>query len=492
MNCKQNEVWWKHIPNLLCSHNIIPDKNSSLNVEINSITRLVIIIFLVFLIFDIKYALLFLVISNIFIILYYLQKSKEMSKTRESYSKSYVVENYNYATMKDKCTTKIHDPYADQYCKSSMIIDGPTVANSAVNNPNWISPNQKLVGHANPKTKISPVIAAPSNDLEYWKANNLVVNSAINDISNIDVYNSGYVINTCCPKPYECTPKHITKEYYTDFNKKIDNDIIEQTFTQEFDIIEPTLFESSIDNKIELGNTGLVNLNCGYNPNENLKVNLPSNLTVGNCQKAEEMKNFNNNVFTQTIQPGVYMKTDINQPINSNIGISFTQQIPPTTEEITNGEVLFTEHDPLVYGNVPKKVNCVPEHEVNESNVYDPRFSGYGTSYRSYIDDTTGQPRFYYDDVDAIRMPNYIIRSNIDTLPFADQYGPIPEGDSMGNQYNANIREMVHEAFTDAAITHRTDIQQSAMRKINARKWQQRLAPISTNGQRMLGGGKNI
>tara|TARA_Y100000389_G_C17460524_1_gene521345 strand:+ start:1769 stop:3232 length:1464 start_codon:yes stop_codon:yes gene_type:complete len=487
MNCKQNEVWWKHLPNLICSHSIIPDKNSGLNVEINSITRLVIIIFLVFSVFDIKYALLFLLISNIFIILYYLQKSKEMSKNKESYNNPYVVENYTYATAKDNSKTNIRDPNAKQYCNSCMIIDGPNVSNSAVNNPEWISPNQRLVGGPNPKTKINPIIAAPSNDLNYWKANNLVVNSAINDVSNIDVHNSGYAISTCCPKPYECTPKPFTKENYTNFNNEMGN-----TFTQELDVIEPTLLDPLTNDNLELVNSGLINLSCGYNPQENLKVDLPSNLTVGNCQKSKEMTNFNNNIFTQTIQPGVYMKTDVNQPINSNIGISFTQQIPPTTEEIINGEVLFTEQDPLVYGNVPKKVNCVPRHEVNESNVYDPRFSGYGTSYRSYIDDTTGQPRYYYDDVDAIRMPNYIVRSNIDTLPFADQYGPIPEGDGMGNQYNANIRHMVHDAFTDAAITHRTDIQQSAMRKINAGKWQQRLAPISTSGQRMLGGGKNI
>ena len=53
-----------------------------------------------------------------------------------------------------------------------------------------------------------------------------------------------------------------------------------------------------------------------------------------------------------------------------------------------------------------------PEDEFVEepgaSNVYDPRFTGYGTSYRTYIEPMTGQPRFYYDDVDAIRKYNYI------------------------------------------------------------------------------------
>ena len=47
--------------------------------------------------------------------------------------------------------------------------------------------------------------------------------------------------------------------------------------------------------------------------------------------------------------------------------------------------------------------------EINQANIYDPRF-GYGTGYRSYIDETTGQPRFYYDDIDAITKPNYIVK----------------------------------------------------------------------------------
>ena len=75
-----------------------------------------------------------------------------------------------------------------------------------------------------------------------------------------------------------------------------------------------------------------------------------------------------------------------------------------------------------------------PQKELTakEDNVYDPRLTGYGTSYRSYTDDNLGQTRFYYDDIDAVRMPNYIVKSNIDREPFADHYGTIPDGDQFG------------------------------------------------------------
>ena len=477
LTCKENTLWWKHLPNLFCSNNILPLKSSSLNTQINSISRLVLIIFLIFFVVDWKYALLFFIISNIFITLYYLQKSRNMKK--ESYKN--VIENfqdYDYDTVSIKQQKNITAPRARQFCGRKTMIDGPS---GVVNNKEWVSPNQKLVGSANPKTKIAPIIVPPSNDLSYWKSNNLVQHSAVNTTSNYDAYNSGYGISTCCP-PLQ------TPETSCRYAEKFQTQNLEQETVENYNntenVIEPVFCQTS-----NIYNTGLVNMTCGYDQT-NSKYNVPNNLSMGNCQVNNAMKDYNDNLFTQIIQPNVYTKNLVNEPINSNIGISFTQQIPPTTESNENGVVYFKEHDPYTFiGNDKNdKMSCVPENEPKESNVYDPRFSGYGTSYRSYIEKTTGQPRFYYDDVDTIRMPNYIVRSHIDVLPFADQYGPIPQGDALGNKYNANIRSMVNDAFADSAIYHRTDIQQAAMRKINAEKWQQRLAPLTKNGQRMMGG----
>ena len=72
----------------------------------------------------------------------------------------------------------------------------------------------------------------------------------------------------------------------------------------------------------------------------------------------------------------------------------------------------YTEHDPRVYK--PKMMPNTPDMTVTESDIYDPRFNGYGTSYRAYTDENIGQTRFYYDDINSVRMPNYIVRSNID------------------------------------------------------------------------------
>jgi hypothetical protein len=218
-------------------------------------------------------------------------------------------------------------------------------------------------------------------------------------------------------------------------------------------------------------------------------------LPAGSAEKSPRMKEYNKNIFTQTIQPGVYTRSQVNEPINSNIGISFTQQFEPLTSSVNpiTGEIIYTEHDPRIID--PSMFTQQPplvETNATESNIYDPRFSGYGTSYRSYNDEKIGQTRFYYDDVNAIRMPNYIVRSNIDREPFADRYGPIPEGDEFGNKDNNIIRGLANNAFLDSSLEFRNDLQERLMRKSNARAWQQRQMPIRTGGGQKLTGGIRI
>jgi len=368
--------------------------------------------------------------------------------------------------------------------------------NGVFNNPNYVSINQRLAGKANPKTLIKPVITPPCVALDYWKTNNLVTFSQINNDREIDLYNSGYITMSCCPNttnPIIATPAEprsaLEERSATIHAAHAATPLADRRSARNFVPLKET-FEFPYVKEQEtrfFDNQGLVNTSCGYNPSQ-IKNGLPVNLAAGNCENTPEMRQYNENLFTQTIQPGVYVKNQVNEPINANIGISFTQQIPPTTCSAVDkygGEVIYTEHNPIDYK--PQKQEKVRNLSPSESNVYDPRFSGYGTSYRSYTDPLLGQPKFYYDDVDAIRMPNYICRNNIDNQPFADHYGSFNE---KGNSNHSNIRALANNAFLDSALTFRTGLQQSLMRKINAESWQQRKSPISTSGQRMLGGSR--
>lgn len=576
LKCK-NVFWLENLTDLFCDFRIIPFKNMNLESQMNSLTRLVFFIFILLLFFlDLKNSLIFLILSLLIIIIFYYIKKRKMEQYKEMFT--YNMKNKNGHKSEYKGASEQYQrpppyqeqrpqlyqqapPYQQQYLESpfyepkndkpidnfnpfgdykrgildesdmtkdeTIIIDRPQNfinCNDEVpfdfNNPNYMSINQKLVGKANPKTLIPPVIVPPITDLGYWKTNNLIKHSLVNDQSQIDVYQSGYQVSTCCGSDNknmyldDNEPKLLRKripvknikykqsnyaknkdnnlDEYTEIKEnfkvqKEKNDLIKQNFKKEQTNDYPYIidntdnsyqndFNKNVLKKIKSNQSGEVNVSCGYNPKQLHKYGLPTNYPSGICERDPVLKDYNKNLFTQTIQPGVYSYNEINEPLNSNIGISFTQQIGPITVNMDENEdsITYVQHDPRLY---EEPIEPYVE-TVNESNVYDPRFSGYGTSYRAYTDDNIGQTRFYYDDIDSVRMPNYITRSNIDFMKAADTYGPMEN--EHGNKYNSIIRNLANDKFLESTLTFRTGLQESAMRKMNANKWQQRQAPIYT------------
>ena len=214
-------------------------------------------------------------------------------------------------------------------------------------------------------------------------------------------------------------------------------------------------------NKYQIAPTfpGQILTSMGYNPDQLELHNIPSNLAVGKCDKDSKYNCLNKDMFTSIIQPGVYSRFEIIEPIQSNIGISFDQQFEPVTcEKDCNGGVTFVSHDPKL---IPKDLEVIKEEKdiTSVSDIYDPRFHGYGTSYRSYLEPVTGQTRFYYDDVEAIKKYNYITRNNIDFKDYATSAGPMTKEEFC----TKNIRAKAQNTFTNATIDHRTGL----TRKIN-------------------------
>jgi hypothetical protein len=202
------------------------------------------------------------------------------------------------------------------------------------------------------------------------------------------------------------------------------------------------------------------------------------------------MSRFNDNIFTQTVTPGVYMKNQINEPIIGNMGISFTQQFEPVTYKRDDKGLMITLRDPNIIEPITEEEPIEPYIEkANYDNVYDPRFYGYGTSYRSYLEPVTDQPRYMYDDINSIRMPNYIVRSKIDHLPYADHYGPVEEGSEFGNVHNPHIRALAQDSWMRDSTTFRDDMTQRLMRKVNSEHWQKRMYP---NSSRPVGSSSRI
>lgn len=523
--------------NFFCNFKIIPTSDMNTEEQIDSLIRLLILLLIILFVVSI-FVNIHMCVHTIFIliiiILCYIKEN--MSNKKENFDYIYPQQNKNFIKQQDNNKqSQISQLGQPIYQRAQTVKNEPVILQKAGSNPfaydavlvepndtNYVSSNYKFVGGPNPKTLIPPVIVPPIADMSYWKANNITTHSHINDSKNLEVFQSGYEVsnlcgNNTCPstnnnydlnklnsrykkinqKQEKTNPGFNNKYHQKYFDHQKDthnafydtnsNQIVENFTIEDFDINE-----NEEQDKIE--NIGLVNKTCSYEKNQFKDYNLPVNLAVGSCQKQNRMKNFNKNLFTQTIQPGVYSVNQVNEPINSNMGISFGQQFEPLTYDVDDeGNINYIEHDPLEMSfdskeNILKYRDNDVIEPVTQSNVYDPRFTGYGTSYRAYNDENIGQTRFFYDDINSIRMPNYVVRSKIDFADFADTYGPM--NDKRGNIDNSTIRALANQKFVDDAIVFRTGMQERLMRKHNSDRWQQRSKPIYKNSQRMLSGGR--
>lgn len=524
----KNKFWLENPFNLFNNmEKIVPLKSMCLSDQMNSLTRLTIFIALILFLVKPKSSIIFLIVSLLFIIIVYYIQKRDMEKYIEEYtnvsnrntrqSQKFFASDKGVRYSRQDNGTVIDRRQALTWCNDEVTV--------APNDPNYISINQALAGPPNPKTLIAPVVAPPIADLDSWRANNLVNHSHINTENQTDLYLSGYQVSNCCDrinvcmKPVDHLDGDVVENYsagtvyegITQTDKPVANickpekfkpivspvpssmyhflkgKVVDENYVEEYQHLNTKdTYHLSKNDIIRPNESGWVNTMCGYNPDQLHEANLPTNLMVGNCDKTHQMKQINKNIFMQNIQPDIYQESEIIEPINSNIGISFTQQFQPTTcSDKDNKGLTFTEHDPRIY-KPPEKPIELPNN-ITEANVYDPRFSGYGTSYRAYNDTNIGQTRFYYDDINSVRMPNYISRSNIDFAKYADKYGPLENHNRMGNQFNSQIRELAQNTFLESSLQQRTELQQRLMRKRNNELWQLRKKPIMTSGSYQTG-----
>lgn len=183
---------------------------------------------------------------------------------------------------------------------------------------------------------------------------------------------------------------------------------------------------------------------------------------MGLCE--ENDANYIRNLHINAIQPGIYSANEASEPITS--GISETPQFRGASRRIIDGDTFYTRH---VDGTPLQKTPREPPSPSVLDNTYDPRGSGYGPAYRAYEDEMTGQIRYYYDDINAVKMPN-VSRSNI------DHHADLPG--------RCDNREFVEERYADNVMSHRSDIQETIMRKMNANMWQNRKFPKHTMGRK--------
>lgn len=374
------------------------------------------------------------------------------------------------AQLQNQATTTVNDP-------------SPTKPNQP-----YVSISQQLAGKQNPKTLVNPIVVQPIANLDYWKASPLVVNSHTNNQTNFDTFNSGYQVTTCCNNPDPQNPQFQQLNRYVGLQSApqylppyTSNQFVQPppenfTYLAESETARPLPFDGR--DRYHVYPQNPIDTSYGYHHNYPIDFGVPVNSAI---TPSAENKFHNQQVYTQTLQPGVYTTTQVNEPVNANIGISFTQGFEPTTVAPAGPHtgypgVMYTAHDPTNYQRVEEKRN---ETFNSPTTVFDPRLTGYGSSNRSYTDSVTGQTRYYYDDINAVRMPNYITRNNLDVFGFMDTYGVMSNG--TGNVDTAQIRTLAQQNWFDQSNAQRADLQSSLMRKNMFITAQRRIAPFRGN-----------
>ena len=468
----ENKFWLEKISELFCEIDIIPLSSMDLNGQLNAITRLILLLSIIFAPVCGPYIFIFLLLGLIFvIILFYTLRNMNCSekyvlleeytpKNRTNKKSGHTVTYCNSKQTVAKCTKNTRNPHRISNFKPQNQY-----------NENYISRNQKLAGKPALRTLVAPVSVAPVVSSE-WKENSLVVRPGINSETNYDLSRSGYVLSA------EARNCHLDQG-----DKDMNMELARSTWVNKKSSHVVENMTNPVHSMISEGGDVLVN--NYHNTSQIFDSNLPSNLNVGRCQHDPVFNEYNKQVNTSMIQPGVYSRNQIIEPISSNIGISFTQQFEPISIEKDKNGITFVGHDP---STVPfeKKEELIPyDKQVHLNEIYDPRHTGYGTSYRSYVEPVTGQVRFYYDDVDAHKRPNYICKSNVDFLPSSLSTQAIPN-DNYFNTQNKYARSIANDSFMDNTLAFRTEMQQRLIRKANAIKEQQRRFPKHT--QRMARG----
>lgn len=266
------------------------------------------------------------------------------------------------------------------------------------------------------------------------------------------------------------------------------NELIEQNvFREQRQVME--------DSNLKKNAAHMYNFNPNDLPPNNLLINKTpiSMYGPGMVNIPERTK------YTQNIQPNIYSFSDTAEPINANIGISYNPDLPPRVVDqvaMYDGSYpLYHRIDPQLVreGGIPKgRLEEMPRRtqwsakyntydtidgSVNFEDIYDPRFTGYGDEYRSYIDINLGNVQYYYSDIDAYRDPNFGTRSKVDFIDFVDPMGRIkPE---YSRQVGLNdVKENVQNQYDADSIYFREDMMERLMRKRNQELWQLRAAPL--------------
>ena len=528
-NTDKEQPWIIRPKDLFCNWSPLPTGGLGSGTRFNAISRLVIILTIILYFSKFKLWKIFLALSIALLFIMYILFYKPQ---KEGFNfQNFKKQNLDKQLLKEDIMNQSQSPH-------SKFDNGAGI--------NYFSINQGI----NPRSMIEPIIGSRITDAEIWgqydqvfprtnsrkvqdltqhitfnkdqlrnqtidnlyQGANLAVPVNINYRQSNSIYesnrpneeiNNGYYIDG---EIDEFNGKNVDQSIYKNPNhKKLDNYIKNKKLTtvEGFDYLPKDLKESPKEDKFKYNK---------MNRSTNLSSqSLPPTQTGQLMQKSptyvyqdDYFNDPDRKKYLQDIQPKLYSYTVEQTPINNNIGISYTPQLPPqvldqtTNQAMSMSRPIYSRIDPQLIrddgtpsstANLPPRSDwssqysnfIPPEGSINFEDIYDPRFNSYGDPYRSYSDINLGQVQYYYSDIDAYTRPNFIQRSNVDFVDYRTpqgEYWPYYERTASVD----DIRSHVENQYVADSLFHREDLMAAQMSKANRRQWQLREAPLRQKG----------
>lgn len=534
---KKETFWFEDMYYLVDSIDILPKfHTSSFESQMNRLTRFILVLFFFFFIFNITrdWRILFFLLFLTIVIYYSIQPFHEilhdkkqqpikehysMRQPSQAFSSPVLQENYgnvptvtepippipwntntnafvftdNVQSIRQPCSVSSANgslPSSHGFSLSSQAqMDNPQLVDSnqslawcprSIPIQETISLNQSLVGPANPKTLVAPVIPPP---IYQQKQNDFIFFPQINDQRRQELSQNGYMTFYPSPVSGPMYPPS-SNPYSVPLQENYSNE-------EKYNFSSPVGYQVKSNQQYSTLNIPSIDTQCGYQPS-NLDYGLPINYSSNQCQRTEQATEYNKNLFRIPIQPGIYTTNQVNNPGGSmyNLGISHQDQFQPYVVEKKKDFIEFQQYDPNLYPGLSQPQSSPSsngQRQIFRNEINDPRLTGYGTSYRSYVDPLLGQPRYFYRDVDTWTQPDYITRNQLDFTSIGTSVGPLSQTPLQGQ----SLYSCADNTFTDSTIDFRTELQQRLMNKNSEREWQQRMFPISTQNRAGAGGGKS-
>jgi hypothetical protein len=502
----KEKLWIDDINSFFGDWAIVPTSNMTKEEKLNSITRLILLISIILLLFGKKDASLYILILGLLVVIViYSQESKTIEKfhdknVAEGYALIERFDDFDVQNLSEK-----NEIYRNLGTPSSK---GRTVGNYTLpggrapiytcdvtyyptmmsgNSANVVSKNSALTGPQNPKTLIPPPIAPPLADLDTWKASEWTTHSHVNS-RTVQYEDEAGPFMTFDNNSENVFPVNCLSSYEDD---QANNPCFRRCLTglgikNEFGIVEP--FE-------EIGSR--------LSSRQVNRFGKPPKLV----RELNEPYSYSNNdliePFISELQPGIYT-SNMDQPILANDGL-----LPDIPQGRTS---LYT---PMINGKPRDGMEIYVEDKEADA-IIGLNDSGYRTLDRAYE-----LPQRYVRERLPKRYGEW--RPRRSTLPGINsntrtEYGSgdfIPDGigveevrdlsgaEEMSEYYNKNKLDMYVVdktaplyAINPSAVQmqievtnrFRSDMQESLMRKRNAEAWQRKQYPLDTNHRRMLGG----